>query len=177
MDDKFFLYISEPLNAKLILEIYEQKQITTAKLSEKFNEIPQATLYRRLQKMLADDVLKIVEENHIRGTVEKVYALNYDIEANWKKMSEANDGKTYMQFVTYYTLGILQEFKEYTAKEEIDIKGDGTGLFIAPVYATYEELTSSLNKIVEIVTGLKDNKPNGERKLRNICITITPPKD
>lgn len=177
MDDKFFSYISEPLNAKLLLEIYEQKHITTAMLAERFSEVPQATLYRRLQKMLADDILKIVEENHIRGTVEKVYALNYDIDANWKKMAETNDGKALLQFINYTMLGILREFSEYTARENIDIKGDGTGLFIAPVYATYDELKSTLDKIVEILTGLKDNKPDGERKLRNICITITPPRD
>lgn len=177
MDNKFFSYISEPLNAKLLLEIYEQKQITTTKLSQKFCDVPQATLYRRLKKMLADDVLKIVEENHIRGTVEKVYALNYDIDANWGEMSKTNDGKMFLQFVTYSMLGILKEFQEYTAKEDIDLKGDGTGFFIAPVYATYEELNSTSNTIVELLTGLKDNKPDGERKLRNICITITPPKD
>ena len=82
-----------------------------------------------------------------------------------------------MQFVTYHTLGILQEFLEYTSKDDIDLGGDCTGLFIAPVYATNEELTTTLNKIVELITGLKDNKPGEARRLRNICITITPPKN
>lgn len=127
--------------------------------------------------MLGDGILKVVEENHIRGTVEKVYALDYDMDAEWKSMGDTNDGKAFMQFVTHYTLGILREFQEYTAKENMDLKGDGTGLFIAPVYATNEELKLALNKIVEILTELKDNTPTGERKLRNICTTITPPKD
>lgn len=177
MDDKFFSNISEPLNAKLILEIKECGQATTSQLLEKFNEVPQATLYRRLQKMLKDEILKIVGENQIRGTVEKVYALNYDFDAKWKQMGETNDGKAYMQFVTYYTLGILQEFKEYTTKENIDIKNDGTGIFIAPVYATFDELINASKKIGEILNGLKHNEPNEERRLRNICVTITPPKN
>ncbi|MCL1819777.1 MAG: hypothetical protein FWG36_03865 [Oscillospiraceae bacterium] len=175
--ENFLSYLSDPLNAKLILEIKELEQATASQLLERFSDIPQATLYRRLQKMLCDDVLKIVEERQIRGTVEKVYALNYDLDAEWKNMGETNDSKTYMQFVTYHTLGILREFMEYTAKKDINIGGDATGLFIAPVYATNEELTTTLNRVVEILTELKDNKPDGERRLRNVCITITPPKN
>ncbi len=177
MDENFFSSISDPLNAKLLLEIYEQKQATTAHLLVKFQDIPQATLYRRLKKMLADGVLKVVEENPIRGTVEKVYALGYDIDAGLKNMSDTNDGKTLQRFVTHSLLGILREFGEYTAKENIDIKEDGVGFFIAPVYATNEELIAALDKIVETLYGLKDNKPNKARKLRNIFIASTPPKE
>ncbi len=177
MDEKFFSCISDPLNAKLLLEIYEQKRVTTAHLLEKFRDIPQATLYRRLKKMLADGALKVVEENQIRGTVEKVYAQGYDLDSIWKNMSETNDGKMFQQFITHSLLGILKEFGEYTAKEKIDIKGDGIGFFIAPVYATDEELKTALDKIVETLSGLKDHRPNKARKLRNICIAITPPKE
>jgi hypothetical protein len=175
--EKFLTYLSDPVNAKLMLEIKERGQVTASQLLEKFSDIPQATLYRRLQKMLGDDVLKITKENQIRGTVEKVYALNYDLETEWKNIHKANDRAAYMQFVTHYMLGILQEFKAYTAKESIDLKTDGTGLFTAPVYATNEELNAVLNKIVAALTELKANTPDGERKLRNICIIAPPPKD
>lgn len=175
--EKILSCLSDPLNAKIILTIKELGQATASQLRETLSDIPQATVYRRLQKMLGDDILKIVEEKPIRGTVEKVYALGYDLDAEWSKMGVTNDGKIYMRFVTYYMLGILQEFMEYTAKEAIDIQGDGTGLFIAPVYATKEELIMASHKIIEILTGLKDNTPDGQRKLRNICITITPPKE
>ncbi|MCL1806240.1 MAG: hypothetical protein FWG31_00885 [Oscillospiraceae bacterium] len=175
--ENFLSCLSNPINAKLLLEIKERGQTTASQLLAKFSDVPQATLYRRLQKMLGDGHLKIAGENQIRGTVEKVYALNYDLDAEWNKMGNTNDGRTYMRFVTYHTLGILREFMEYTAKEDINIQKDATGLFIAPVYATNEELTETLNKIIEALTELKDNKPDGERRLRNICITITPPKN
>ena len=177
MEETFFTYISEPLSSKLLTEIYEQKQVTTADLLKKFSNISQATLYRHLKKMLNDDVIKIVEENHIRGTVEKVYALNYDISASWKNMRDSNDSKKLMQYINYSLFGILKEFREYTAKEDIDIKGDGTGILIAPIYATFEELDSARNKFFEILKELESNKPHGERKLYNICTVITPPKD
>lgn len=177
MEENFFTHISDPLNSKLLIEIYERKQVTTADLLKKFSDISQATLYRHLKKMLNDDVIKVVEENPIRGTVEKVYALNYDINASWKNMRDSNDSQKLMQYINYSLLGILKEFQEYTAKEDIDIKGDGTGIIIAPIYATFEELNCARNKFFEILNELESNKPQGERKLYNICTVITPPKD
>jgi DNA-binding PadR family transcriptional regulator len=177
MVDKFISYLCEPLNAKLMLEVSERKQVTTAQLAEKFNEIPQATLYRRLQKMLGDGVLKVVEERQIRGTVEKVYALGFDIQENKQNLIESNDSQAYMQWVTHYMFGILQEFKEYTEKEDINIGGDGSGFSIAPIYATYQELEDTFNEIGAIVKKLKENQPSGERKLHNFCVIATPPKN
>lgn len=177
MNNAFLSYLSEPINAKLIVEIYKRKQITTTQLLEKFNEIPQATLYRRMQKMLKDGVLKITGENHIRGTVEKMYALNFDFEEIKRDLAEANDSEMYLQYATIYMLGILREFQEYTAKKDIDIAGDGSGLSIAPIYATTEELREALIKIGDILLPLVNNPPGEGRQLRNLCIINTPPKN
>jgi DNA-binding PadR family transcriptional regulator len=174
---KFLTYLSDPLSAKLIIEIQEQGEITASKLLERFYDIPQATLYRRLQKMLKDGVLKVVAEHPIRGTVEKVYALGFNMEKTRQELGESNNGDAYMQMVTYYVLGILQEFREYTTKEEIDLAGDGSGCSVAPVYATHEELMNALMKIGEIITELQSYKPDGKRRLHNLCIITTPPKN
>lgn len=173
----FGAYLAEPLSAKLIIEIMERGEITASQLLETFNEIPQATLYRRLRKMLKDGVLKVAAENQIRGTLEKVYALGFDMEESKRKLSESNNGEAYMQIITYHILGILQEFSEYTSKENINLVGDGSGCSVAPVYATYEELTAALTKIGGIITELQSHKPDGKRKLHNLCVITTPPQN
>jgi hypothetical protein len=127
--------------------------------------------------MLDDGIIKVVEENQIRGTVEKVYSLGFDYEKSVKKIADENDGETYLQIITQNMLGILHEFQEYTQKPNIDLVGDGSGLSLAPVYATVEELTEALVKIGDILLSLKANQPNGKRKLHNFCIITTPPKD
>ncbi|KTD86357.1 hypothetical protein [Paenibacillus etheri] len=42
---------------------------------KELEDIPQATMYRHLNKLLKARILHVVEENKIRGTVEKVYYL------------------------------------------------------------------------------------------------------
>ncbi len=177
MTSKFLRYLSEPLNAKLIIEMKDRGEATASQLMETFQDIPQATLYRRLQKMLKDGILKVVGENQIRGTLEKVYALDFDIAKIEQRLAKDNDGEMYMQLVTYYMLGILKEFDEYTSSDGIDLANDGSGCSIAPIYATHEELTGALLKIGEIITDLQSHKPDGKRKLHNLCIITTPPKN
>jgi len=177
MNDKIFSYLSDPIKAKLILEVYRMEQATTTQLAEKFSEIPQATLYRHIKKMLTDGILVVADETPVRGTVEKVYALGFDFEENNGVLMEENDGQVYLQMATLYMLGILDEFKEYAEKKDIDIAGDGSGLSLAPIYATADELAELLKKIGEALLPLMNNTPGDDRKLRNLCIIVTPPKD
>jgi len=176
MNDKIFSHMSDPVKTKMILEIQKRERATTGQLAEEFTQIPQATLYRYLKKMLTDDIIKIVDEIPVRGTVEKVYALAFDFDENNKSIMEENDGKAYMQAATLYMLGILEEFKEYSERDDINLSGDGSGFSHAPIYATTEELVEMSTKIADIISPLMRNPSGGERKLRNICTIITPPK-
>ena len=177
LDDKLLSCFGNPVKTKLFLEFYEQKQVTTGQLLEKYSEIPQTTLYRHLKKMLTDNIIKVVGENHIHGRVEKVYSLGFDYDKSVENMAAENDGKTYLHIVTQNMIGILREFQEYISKANIDLASDGSGFLVEPIYATVEELKEATVKIKAILSPLKTNQPNGKCKLRNICIIATPPKD
>ena len=79
MTDRIMECITNPVKCKLLLEIYSQGQATARHLADAFGDIPQATLYRNLKKMLNDGILKVVEETQIRGTVEKTYGLAFPL--------------------------------------------------------------------------------------------------
>ena len=79
MTDKIMACITNPVKCKLLLEIYSQEQTTAKHLADVLSDIPQATLYRNLKKMLNDGILKVVEETQVRGTVERTYALAFDL--------------------------------------------------------------------------------------------------
>jgi len=177
MYDKLFSHMGNPIKAKLILEIHAVKQATADQLSKKFTEIPQATLYRHLRKMLEDGILKIAGENRIRGTVEKVYALGFDFDGRVHDMLTENDGDTFLQFIAQYLQGILREFQEYALREDIDLAGDGLFHSVKPFYATKEELGEALAKMNGIIEALCAIPPGKGRKLRNFCNFVTPPKN
>ena len=85
MTDKLMECITNPVKCKLLLEIYSQGQANAKHLSDKYTDIPPATLYRHLKRMLHDGILKVVEETQVRGTVERTYALAQNINSNMEK--------------------------------------------------------------------------------------------
>lgn len=174
MTDKLMDCITNPVKCKLLLEIYSQGKTTAKHLADTYYDIPQATLYRHLKKMLNDGILQVVEETQVRGTVEKTYALALNISDHMETMLEENSGELYMQYFMQYILGFAKQFQAYCQSPNIKIKEDMTGFSLAPLYLSDEELTSLVTRISQAINEAKDNAPTPERKLRTIGVIISP---
>lgn len=63
-----------PVRLRIITAISTYR-MTAKELAEALPDVPQTTLYRHLNTLVEGGILKIVEENPIRGTVERVYVV------------------------------------------------------------------------------------------------------
>lgn len=177
MTDKIMECITSPVKCKLLLEIYSQGQATAKYLSDTLGDIPQATLYRNLKKMLNDGILKVVGETQIRGTVEKTYALAIDLNKDFEAMLDENSGALYMQVFTQYFLGFAKQFREYCKSPDINIREDMSGFSLSHIYLSNEELTELVKSISDIIRAAEKNEPKAGRKLRTLGLIISPPEN
>lgn len=113
-----------PVKFKLLLEIQAKGKTTAKQLADKYSDILQASLYRYLKSMTEDGILEIVEENQIRGAVERTYDFSFDFGEETQKMVHSNSGEAYLQLFTQYIFGFLRQFQEYCARPDINIKED-----------------------------------------------------
>lgn len=67
--------ILHPVRMKIIQSLINGKKFTVNQIAERVKDVPQATLYRQLNTLLEADLIEVVQENQVRGTIEKVYAL------------------------------------------------------------------------------------------------------
>src|SRR3954463_15009239 len=67
--------ILHPVRMRIIQYLINQ-QLTAQQLKELLPDIPQASLYRNLKKLVETEVIHIVDEIPNRGTVEKVYSIH-----------------------------------------------------------------------------------------------------
>lgn len=174
MTDKLMECITNPVKCKLLLEIRGRGKATPKQLADLHSDIPQATLYRHLKKMLSDGILQVVEETQVRGTVEKTYALAPHISASMEAVLEKNSGELYMQYFMEYMLGFAGQFQRYCQSPDIDIKGDMTGFSLSPLYLSDEELTALVTGISQLIGAVKDNGPRPGRKLRAVGVIVSP---
>lgn len=166
--------ITNPVKCKLLLEIHSKGKATAKQLADIYTDIPQATLYRHLKKMLSDGILQVVEETQVRGTVEKTYSLAHNLISDIETIVEKNSGELYMQYFMQYFIGFAKQFQEYCHSPNINIKKDMTGFSLSPLYLSDDELTSLIKTISQIISAVKSNEPNSERKLRTIGIIVSP---
>lgn len=174
MTDKLMDCITNPAKCKLLLEIYAQGQTTAKHLSDTCSDIPPATLYRHLKKMVSDGILKVVEETPVRGTVERTYALAFDLDSDLNTILAENSGTLYMQLFMQYIMGFAKQFQQYTESPDIHIKEDMTGFSLSPLYLSDEELTALVTDISHRINEVKHNEPKPDRKLRTIGVIISP---
>src|SRR3954449_8021597 len=69
--------LMHPVRMRILMAV-ATRNLTPLQLAEELVNVPQATLYRHLNKLVQAKILRVVEERPVRGTVEKVYGINYE---------------------------------------------------------------------------------------------------
>jgi len=175
MTEKLMEYLANPIKNRLIVEVITQGTTTAKTLASTNQNIPQATLYRHLNKMVADGILKVVEERKVRNVTEKVYAMAIDFDADVKKMIQENDGEAYFALFQQFTVGLLNEYSAYCARKDIDLLNDGSGFRIGSLNATVDELNELSASIWKLVEPYTTREAAPDRKSRSVAVIFTPP--
>ena len=75
MDNSILSCILNPVRMKIIQALAKNKNMTVQQIAQELPDVPQATLYRHLNKLLKAKAIVVVQENKVRGVLEKVYAI------------------------------------------------------------------------------------------------------
>lgn len=168
-------YLTNPAKLSLILQVRNEGETTAKALAEKNKNIPQATLYRHLKKMVSDGILKVVEERPIRNVTEKIYAMAIDLSANFNHIIEENDGEAYLALFQQFAIGLLNEYSAYCARDDIDILNDGSGFRVIPTHITVDELNELAANIWKLIEPYAAREAAPDTKARSVAIIFTPP--
>ena len=170
--------IVNPVKSQIILSVQRKGECTAKDLLTSQKDIPQATLYRTLNRLVDSGILKVVAENKVRAVTEKVYALNERFLNVNQAIIEQNDGEAYFKLFTNFIITLMKEFQNYAEKPTINIGKDVSGFSAVPIYATAEEMLEIGNKFKEIIAPYQTrNTSVNEQNMRILATIITPPND
>ena len=65
-----------PIRLRIVQELAKTQEMTTSELCRKLPDIPRATLYRHVNLLLENNILTVVSEKRVRGSLERTLALN-----------------------------------------------------------------------------------------------------
>lgn len=160
-----------PIRIRIVQSLYGGKQLTTQQIAEELSDVPQATLYRHLKKLLDHHFLEVIEERPQRGAIEKVYQLhekNANISASdtvdWSKEDHSH---AFSRFLTT----LQTDFDRYLEKSELDLQKDQISYRQAAFYLDDQEMQELINELATAIQKRITYQPNSSRR-RRLLTTI-----
>jgi hypothetical protein len=166
--------ILHPVRMRIIQYLINQK-LTAQQLKELLPDIPQASLYRNLKKLLVTEVIHIVDEIPNRGTIEKVYSIHNPSKASidpedLNKLSSDEHLSLFIKFMA----NLMGEYERYLNQEHIDLIADGVSYRQASMYLSEEEHSQFRKELVAVYSKVITNEPKKGRRRRTIATIIIP---
>lgn len=174
MDNSLLSVILNPVRMRIIQSLSKNKNMTVQQIAQDLPDVPQATLYRHLKKLLEANAIMVVEENKVRGVTEKVYAISADPYDKATKDINENDKSQILNLFYNYLMALLGDFEGYLKGEDIDLRRDGITFRSAALYMNDEEYIEFLKDIRKAIDKVIDNGPTEDRRLRKVS-TISMP--
>lgn len=94
-----------PVRLSILQYLCIHKKATTSEIISSLPAVSKASIYNHIRLLEQNQIIEVVQENRIRGTIEKIYSL--------KKVAKNNDFNAILTFL----LSLLSDFQKYYEKE------------------------------------------------------------
>ncbi len=166
--------ILHPVRMRIIQSLINQ-QMTAQQMKVLLPDIPQASLYRHIKKLVEAGVIHIIDEIPNRGTIEKIYSLQDPAKASIppEKLNSFTKDE-HMDLFFKFMANIMGEYERYLNQEKIDLASDGVSFRQTSVFLDDNEFVQFIKEISEVYAKVTQNKPKKGRRRRTLATIIIP---
>lgn len=156
-----------PVRMRIIQTLAARQNMTTTEICEIISDVPRTTLYRHIKILLDNDILSIVSEQKIRGSLERTLALNAE------KIAEHNTLENAAQNAYTFLMNKYVLFQNYFQGDKPDPAKDKIFLNNTVLMTTDEEFDQFLLELRQLIIQFSFEYSEG-RKARDISIVSAP---
>ena len=163
-----------PVRLRIVEAFLGDRALTTSALAAELSDIPAASLYRHVARLVDAGVLAVVAERRVRGALERTYVLRLTAAAvgldEVAAMSADDHRRAFMAFVA----GLLGDFDRYLARGDIDLLRDGVTYRLAGLWLDDAEYAELLRELTRVLQPRLTNPPRPGRKRRILGHVLLP---
>ena len=163
-----------PVRLRIVQAFLGDRALTTSELSGELADIPPASLYRHVARLVGAGVLAVVAERRVRGAVERTYVLRLSAATIGLDQVAAMSTDDHRQAFTAYVAGLLGDFDRYLARGDIDVLRDGVRYNMAALWLSDAEFTELIHDLVRVLQPRLANPPAPGRKRRILGTVLLP---
>jgi hypothetical protein len=164
--------IAHPIRARIILALTNQT-LTIQQIAGLLPDVPRASLYRHVRELADGDIIIVVRERRVRGTIEATYAIRPRSTILTPDEIASASNEENLRLVTSFLGGVAHAYQAYLAEPE---GGTPQEMFtrVLSLNLTTEEFQRVKRQLLEILLPLEANEPTPERRRRLICLLGVP---
>jgi DNA-binding transcriptional ArsR family regulator len=165
--------ILHPVRMRILQSLLNGQKRNVQQIAVRLKDVPQATLYRHLNKLLEADLIEVVQENQIRGTVEKIYALK-ELPLQTKEDLLSLSAEQHLELFLKFTTELVGIYESYLNQGDVDLVRDGVSYRMANLFLSDEEYMAFIKEMSSLILKAMANEPTPERKMRNLATILIP---
>jgi Helix-turn-helix domain len=163
-----------PVRLRIVQAFLGDRPLTTSALSAELADIPAASLYRHVARLVNAGVLAVVAERRVRGALERTYMLRLTAASIGPDQLAAMSADDHRQAFMAFMAGLLGDFDRYLARGDIDPERDGVGYRLAGLWLDDAEFTELLRELTRVLQSRLANPPAPGRKRRILGTILLP---
>ena len=163
-----------PVRLRIIQAFLGDRALTTTQLQAELGDVPVASLYRHIARLVSGGVLVVVAERRVRGALERTYVLRTAAARlgldEVAKMTPEDLRQAFLAFVA----GLIGDVDRYLARGDIDVLRDGVSFNLAAMWLTDAELNELARELYTTLQPRLANAPKRGRKRRILGTVVLP---
>ena len=160
--------LTDPVSNRIIQIIRTGGRMTVAQILARTPDLPRATVYRRVEKLLKAEVIEIAGTNRVRGQTENIYAIRRMFIRSPK---EPADG---MKLVTAALMRIFGLFRGYFVRQDADPERDKLFLTNYAVSLSDRDFAAMMQEIYAAADKYQQKPAGADARLRNLYVMSVP---
>ncbi|MFC0627961.1 helix-turn-helix domain-containing protein [Kribbella deserti] len=167
--------VMHPVRLRIIQQL-GGRELTTAQLRDALPDIAQATLYRHVAALVDAQIVAVVGERKVRGTIERTLALGERVaRADLAELRAMDDSQLRSSFLTF--LGhVGGTFDRFLASGDRELR-DYLGFGQTQLYVNAEDLPVIQAGLAEVLAPYLTDSGGGRRRVSLSSALIPDPAD
>src|SRR5262245_5093419 len=163
-----------PVRLRIVGAFLGDRALTTSALAAELADVPAASLYRHVARLVDAGVLAVVAERRVRGALERTYVLRLTAAAIGLDEAAAMSADDHRQAFMAFLAGLLGDFDRYLAGGDIDPPRDGVSYRLSGLWLDDAEYAELLRELTQVLQPRLANPPRPGRKRRILGSVLLP---
>lgn len=163
-----------PVRLRIVQAFLGDRALTTSALAAELADVPPASLYRHVARLVDAGVLAVVAQRRVRGALERTYVLRVSAALITPDQIATMSTDDMRQAFIAFVAGLLSDVDRYLARPDVDPARGGASFRLAGLWLDDAEFTDLLRELMRVLQPAAANPPRPGRKRRILATVLLP---